>query len=226
MEVNLPQTISLSKNEIYRGTRPNVFSRGITEREIARDKTTDISVNLPLTIELSGNEIIKGLDSVQTDSNPIPVPGYRRIGNAFNFIQPELIFGSIGLIGALAQKQLYPAEAEVSPFTQDYISKEEEDVEEEEEEDVEEDDEIEESEMKLAEVPNYTINTSFFQSKSTLSQHTILPDETTLRQTKEEQVINSTKARLFSYKTYENIESKLSRENIINFNIIRMNTSI
>ena len=80
--------------------------------------------------------------------------------------------------------------------------------------------------MKLAEVPNYTINNSFFQSKSTLSQHTILPDETTLRQTNSQQVENSTKASLFSYKTYENIESKLSRENIINFNSIRMNTSI
>ncbi len=43
-------------------------------------------------------------------------------------------------------------------------------------------------------------------SKSTLIQHTVLPDEDTLKETPKQQVQDTAKADLFSYKVYDNVE--------------------
>ena len=58
--------------------------------------------------------------------------------------------------------------------------------------------------------------------KSTLIQHTEMPEENTLKETPAEQVADTVKADLFSWDHLEGIESALTRENIKVFNEIRM----
>ena len=58
-------------------------------------------------------------------------------------------------------------------------------------------------------------------AKSTLIQHTLLPTETTLKETPEEQVADSVQADLFSWEPYENVQSALARSNILALNNVR-----
>ena len=59
--------------------------------------------------------------------------------------------------------------------------------------------------------------------KSTLIQHTEMPEENTLKETPAEQVADTVKADLFSWDHLEGIESALTRQTIKVFNKIRMN---
>ncbi len=59
-------------------------------------------------------------------------------------------------------------------------------------------------------------------NKSTLIQHTVLPDADTLKESPKQQVKDTARADLFSYKVFDGVESLIMRDNITAFNQIRM----
>ncbi len=59
-------------------------------------------------------------------------------------------------------------------------------------------------------------------NKSTLIQHTVLPDTDTLKEAPVQQVKDTAYADLFSYKVFDGVEIEIMRDNITAFNQIRM----